>query len=178
MSTYELRVRRISGIISTDDIIPGRYKHMFTDPGMLAPHVFENYCPGLAGSLREGDAICSSDLFGIGSSREQAVSALRSAGVRAVLAPQFGRIFFRNCWNLGLAAIELKELSALEDGARFTLDIAAGAIKTSRDMIRFSPPPQLMLQMLSAGGLLAVVKARLAEQRENDRGAAAGGTLT
>lgn len=169
---YELRIRRISGIVSTDDIIPGRYKHMFTDPGMLAPHVFENYCPGLAGSLREGDAICSADLFGIGSSREQAVSALQSAGVRAVFAAQFGRIFFRNCWNLGLPAIELKELDALQDGARVTLDISAGKITTPSATICFPPPPPLMLHMLSAGGLLAVVKERLA--RNGQRYAEAG----
>ena len=76
-----LRVRRIDRIISTDDIIPGRYKHMFTDTSELAKHVFENIFPGLAETFREGDVIISSTIFGIGSSREQAVSSLLAAAV-------------------------------------------------------------------------------------------------
>src|SRR4051812_4489461 len=107
--------------MSTDDIIPGRYKHMFTDTAELAKHVFENALPGFAASLQEGDALWSAETFGIGSSREQAVSSLQAAGVRAVLAPRFGRIFFRNSWNLGLIAIEITGPAPAE-GEQIDLD--------------------------------------------------------
>jgi 3-isopropylmalate dehydratase small subunit len=100
------RIRIGPGPVSTDDIIPGRYKHMYTDPKELAPHVFENLLPGFARSLSPGDAIYCPDTFGIGSSREQAVTSLLAAGVVVVLAPRFGRIFFRNAWNLGLLVLE------------------------------------------------------------------------
>src|SRR3954470_7689779 len=94
-----LRVRPIHGVISTDDIIPARYKNMYTDPKVLANHVFENLLPGFAKTLQPADALVGYDTFGIGSSREQAVTSLSAAGVRAIFAPRFGRIFFRNSWN-------------------------------------------------------------------------------
>src|SRR3954470_22866685 len=102
-----LRTRNVAGVISTDDIIPARYKHSFVDPADMAKHVFENLLPGFAATLRTGDVILGSDTFGVGSSREQAVSSLLASGVKAVIAPRFGRIFFRNAWNLGLIAIEI-----------------------------------------------------------------------
>jgi 3-isopropylmalate/(R)-2-methylmalate dehydratase small subunit len=154
-----LRVRRLSRVISTDDIIPGRYKHMFTDTRELAKHVFENLLPGFAGTLAPGDAIHCSDTFGIGSSREQAVSSLMAAGVKAVLAPRFGRIFFRNAWNLGLVAIEIGSLPADEFDS-VELRLGEGCIVTARGTVTFAPPPDSMIEMLERGGLLAMVRDR------------------
>jgi 3-isopropylmalate/(R)-2-methylmalate dehydratase small subunit len=160
MKPLALRLRAVSGVISTDDIIPGRYKHMFTDTRELAKHVFENLLPGFAAQLAPGDAILSRDTFGIGSSREQAVSALMAAGVRAVIAPRFGRIFFRNAWNLGLVAVAI-EPSALGDLDQITLYPADGRIEAPSGVVRFSPPPALMLDMIENGGLLSLVQKRL-----------------
>ena len=150
------RVRVVDGGISTDDIIPARYKHMHTDPASLAPHVFENRYPGLAATLREGDVLVCRGLFGIGSSREQAVSSLMAAGVRAVLAPSFGRIFFRNAWNLGLPVLEL-DTTTLEEGMSVTVDLASGQLSATRELPRFIPPSAEMLRMIEAGGLLPMV---------------------
>ena len=72
-------VRLIKGIVSTDDIIPARYKHMYTDPNELSKHVFEAYSPGFIKKIEPGDILVSKSTFGIGSSREQAVSALKEA---------------------------------------------------------------------------------------------------
>ena len=162
----EHRVRIVSGVISTDDVIPGRYKHMYTDPRELAPHVFENLLPGFAASLEPGDALYCADIFGIGSSREQAVSSLMAAGVGAVIARRFGRIFFRNAWNLGLPAIELRNADLVE-GERVALDLERGSIwrgdpHGAAGCIAFEAPPGEMLRMLRAGGLLACVAARFA----------------
>jgi 3-isopropylmalate/(R)-2-methylmalate dehydratase small subunit len=164
MEPLTLRLRAVSGVISTDDIIPGRYKHMFTDTRELAKHVFENLLPGFAATLEPGDAILSRDTFGIGSSREQAVSSLMAAGVRAVLAPRFGRIFFRNAWNLGLIAVALPQ-SPLGDLDRVTLHPGDGRIEGEFGTVRFSPPPALMLDMIEQGGLLALVQKRLQNRR-------------
>lgn len=154
------RGRRISGVVSTDDIIAGRYKHMYADPARLAEHVFEAFAPELGRSLEPGDILIADSHFGIGSSREQAVSALMAAGVTAVLAPSFGRIFFRNCWNLGLPAFELA-VGEVADGDPVELDFAAGSAIIGGRRHSFPPPADEVLQMWRAGGLLASVKAGL-----------------
>ena len=160
----ELRVRQISGVISTDDIIPGRIKHMFTDPKALSRHVFDNMLPGFAATLGPDDVLCGDDTFGIGSSREQAVSALQAAGIRAVIAPSFGRIFFRNAWNLGLIAIEMPAFPGCETD-RVTLHLGTGALAGPFGTCRFQPPDPAILAMVAQGGLLAMVQKRLQAER-------------
>jgi 3-isopropylmalate/(R)-2-methylmalate dehydratase small subunit len=165
-TTLVARARRLSGPMSgsmsgpmsTDDILPARYKHMYTDPADLAPHVFENILPGWAATVRPGDAIVSSDIFGIGSSREQAVSALLAAGIQAVFAPRFGRIFFRNAWNLGLCAIEL--VCPFAEGSEVTLDLAAGVVRDTATTLTFAAPPPRMIELYRSGGLLALLAYR------------------
>jgi 3-isopropylmalate/(R)-2-methylmalate dehydratase small subunit len=159
-SPLRLRVRRVPGVISTDDIIPARYKHMFVEPSHMAKHVFENLLPEFASTLQPGDALCANDTFGIGSSREQAVSSLLATGVRAVFAPRFGRIFFRNAWNLGLIAIQLPELM-VEEGGVVDLYVANGRIAGAFGEVSFTPPASAMLEMVAEGGLLAMVRKRM-----------------
>ncbi len=154
-----LRVRQIHRVMSTDDIIPGRYKHMFTDTRELAKHVFENALPGFAATLKKNDVLVSDTIFGIGSSREQAVSSLQAAGIRAVIAPSFGRIFFRNAWNLGLIAIEVASLP-VSDEDLIDIDPTKGEIKGVFGTVRFAPPPPRMLEMVDEGGLLAMIANR------------------
>jgi 3-isopropylmalate/(R)-2-methylmalate dehydratase small subunit len=152
------RARLITGVVSTDDILPARYKHSSTDPAVLARHVFEHLRPDLGPSLRPGDMIVSRDTFGIGSSREQAVSALKAAGVRALLAPRFGRILFRNAWNLGIAAIAL-DTDSLSEGDLIDLELASGTCRAAAaGILRFAAPAPTMLHMLDHGGLLAMVR--------------------
>ncbi|WP_417809086.1 3-isopropylmalate dehydratase [Thioclava sp.] len=158
-----VRTRRISGVISTDDIIPGRYKHMHTDTSKLAQHVFENRFPGLAATFHASDLIVADDTFGIGSSREQAVSSLLAAGVTVIVAPRFGRIFFRNCWNLGMFAIEADALRFAE-GENIVVNIGDGSLIGADTVVNFTPPPQRMLDMVAAGGLIPSVLRRIDKQ--------------
>lgn len=151
------RGRVISGVVSTDDIIAGRYKHAYTDPAKLAPHVFEAFAPGFAATLEPGDIIIADAQFGIGSSREQAVTALMATGVVAVVAPIFGRIFFRNCWNLGLPAIEL-DLGGVEDYDAVAIDFEGGLVAHGERRHEFPPPAPEILAMWRSGGLLATIK--------------------
>jgi 3-isopropylmalate/(R)-2-methylmalate dehydratase small subunit len=161
-----LRVREVIGVVSTDDIIPGRYKHASTDPVELATHVFENMMPGLAATFKPGDAISCNDTFGIGSSREQAVSSLLAAGIVAVFAPRFGRIFFRNSWNLGLLAIEIDNFPASE-GEIIDVDLTKGLVKGRAGLVQFIPPSTEMLDMVKQGGLLAQIRKQLGHRSES-----------
>ncbi|MHC5705915.1 LeuD/DmdB family oxidoreductase small subunit [Streptomyces tirandamycinicus] len=161
MYTSTHRVRRVTGMVSTDDIIPARYKHMHTDPQLLAPHLFEAYLPGFVDTLEPGDAIVGDCVFGIGSSREQAVSTLLANGIGLVIAPRFGRILFRNCWNLALPAIET-DTDRLAEGMSISLDLGRGEIRCEgATLSSFPKPPPLLLEMISQGGLLSRMKTRV-----------------
>lgn len=155
------RVYRVSGEVSTDDILPARYKHASTDPEELATHVFEYSEPGLACRLKvseEPGILVGNDIFGIGSSREQAVSALKAAGVVAVLSPAFGRIFFRNSWNLGVPAIEL-DADSVQDGERIVIDLERGLCQSENYTLGFEAIEGTLIDMVAAGGLLAQLAA-------------------
>lgn len=159
LRTY--RVRRVSGVISTDDIIAGRHKHSTTDSNALAQHVLEDRLPGFAATVRIGDAIVADAIFGIGSSREQAVSALLAAGVRLIVSPAYGRIFFRNCWNLGLPAIEVKAALPLKEGDELEVDLETGRLWAHGACMTFGAPPAEMLRLTESGGLLPYIKGSL-----------------
>ena len=91
--------------ISTDHIAPGRYFHLRSNLPELAKHVLEDADPEFAGKVRKGDFVVGGSNFGLGSSREHAPTIIRVAGVSAVMAKSFARIFFRNSINVGLPAL-------------------------------------------------------------------------
>jgi 3-isopropylmalate/(R)-2-methylmalate dehydratase small subunit len=157
MLITDLRVRFVPGEISTDDIIPARYKHMYADPAQLAEHVFEGRFPGLVQTFASGDVLVGTETFGIGSSREQAVSALQACGIKAIIAPAFGRIFYRNSWNLGVPAVEIPTASFTEHET-LGIDLAQGCFLGSGVHPRFAPPPPMLMDMIRAGGLLALIR--------------------
>jgi 3-isopropylmalate/(R)-2-methylmalate dehydratase small subunit len=163
----ELRVRRVRGVVSTDDILAARIKHQHVDPREFARHVFAAYAPELTATLRSGDIIVGDSVFGIGSSREQAVTALVAAGVAAVVAPAFGTIFFRNAWNSAMPAIEL-DAPDLAEGDTVRIDLSRARLTSARGELAFRPPPPLLLDVLRAGGLLASVASRLRDSRSGE----------
>jgi 3-isopropylmalate/(R)-2-methylmalate dehydratase small subunit len=165
-----LRARRIAGTVSTDDILPARYKHTSINPEELAKHVFEYFLPADFEPFAPGDCIIADSVFGIGSSREQAVSALLAAGISAVIGPAFGRIFYRNCWNLALPAIEA-DIYDCREGDSIHIDLAAGHIACRGTGFAFTPPPPLLLDVYRAGGLLRHVAAKTrARQSRSEQG--------
>jgi len=136
--------------IDTDVIIAGRFLRT-KDHSIWVSHVFEDLDPALAGQLN-GAVIVAGKNFGCGSSREQAAIALREAGVVAVVAPGFARIFFRNAINVGLPAIECS-LSCIK-GANVRFDLAAGWIETGGSQYPIRPLSPRMREILAAGGLV------------------------
>jgi methanogen homoaconitase small subunit len=136
--------------IDTDVIIAGRYLRT-KDHSIWVSHIFEDLNPALAGQL-DGAIIVAGKNFGCGSSREQAAIALREAGVAAVIAPSFARIFFRNAINVGLPAIECS-LSCIE-GQTVRFDLAAGRVEAGGNQYPIRPLSPRMREILAAGGLV------------------------
>lgn len=146
--------------INTDEIIPARYLNMKTDRE-LGEHALEDLDKDFVKKVKEGDFIVASDDFGCGSSREEAVYALRGAGIRAVIANSFARIFFRNCINNGFFIIECNGVSEkVSNGDELEILFEKGKIKniTKNEEYSFMSLPEFALEIIEAGGLLNYIK--------------------
>lgn len=141
--------------ISTDHIAPGRYFHLRTDLPELAKHVLEDANQDFAGSMAPGDFVVAGRNFGLGSSREHAPRIIRLAGVNAVLAQSFARIFFRNSINVGLPVLEI-DTSQIDQGDELEVDLEAGTVRdVTKDItLSFAPLPPVMVKILDDGGLV------------------------
>jgi methanogen homoaconitase small subunit len=142
--------------IDTDVIIAGRYLRT-KDRSVWAGHVFEDLDPNLA-PLLKGAVIVAGKNFGCGSSREQAAIALKEAGVVAVIAPSFARIFFRNAINIGLPLIEC-DLPCMQ-GKTVKFDLTAGWVETGGEKFTVRQLSLRMQAILSAGGLVEYWRCR------------------
>lgn len=146
--------------INTDEIIPARYLNMDTEEE-LAKHAMEDIDKEFVNKVNKGDIIVAGEDFGCGSSREHAVWALRGAGIKAVVAESFARIFFRNCINNGFYAIECKSISKnVDDGNELEIDVSEGKIKniTKGEEYDFPALPDFAMKIINAGGLLNSIK--------------------
>lgn len=141
--------------INTDYIISGRYKFKIQDPAELAKHVMEDLDPDFYKKIANGDFIIAGRNFGCGSSREQAPQAIKFAGISAVIAKSFARIFYRNCFNLGLPLIEF-DTDTISDGDVLELDFDGGLLinKTKNTKTKISLVPKTMQVLLNDGGLI------------------------
>jgi 3-isopropylmalate/(R)-2-methylmalate dehydratase small subunit len=141
--------------INTDYIISGRYKFKIQDPNELAKHVMEDLDPKFYSRLEKGDFIVAGTNFGCGSSREQAPMAIKYAGISAVLAKSFARIFYRNCFNLGLLAIEC-DTAKIKDGDELQINLESGIVfnASANENISIPPLPKTMQILLEDGGLV------------------------
>jgi methanogen homoaconitase small subunit len=144
--------------IDTDLIIAGRYLRT-KDRSVWATHAFEDLDTGIAPRLPSCILVAGKNL-GCGSSREQAVMALREAGVLAVIAPSFARIFFRNCINVGLPALECEGL-VCSDGDMVTYDCTRGIISVRGTEYTSRSLSPRMQEILTAGGLVEFWNGRL-----------------
>jgi 3-isopropylmalate/(R)-2-methylmalate dehydratase small subunit len=140
--------------ISTDLIAPGRYFHLRSDLPELAKHVLEDADPEFAQKVKTGDIVVAGRNFGLGSSREHAPTIMKLAGVGAVLAKSFARIFYRNSINIGLPVL-ICETDNIDEGDVLEIDLRKGTIKdaTKGIEISFNPLPEVMIKILSDGGL-------------------------
>ena len=151
--------------IDTDLIIAARYLNTSV-PEELAKHVMEDADPEFVGKMSVGDVIVAGENFGCGSSREHAPIALKAAGVAAIIAPTFARIFYRNAFNMGLPIFELPQSAEISEGDEISVDMDNGTItnKTTSKTYDFTPIPPFMQELIDAGGLMNFAQNEIKQQ--------------
>ncbi len=156
------KVWKFGDNVDTDLIIAARYLNS-SDPEHLAKYVMEDADPDFVKKMQVGDIIVAGENFGCGSSREHAPIALKAAGISAVVAPTFARIFYRNAFNMGLPIFELDEASEIEEGDEIKIDMSSGEIinLTQDKVYKFNPIPEFMQSLVDAGGLIEFAKKEL-----------------
>jgi 3-isopropylmalate/(R)-2-methylmalate dehydratase small subunit len=155
------RVWKYGDDVNTDVIFPGKYTYSITDPQEMAEHALEDLDPEFAESVEPGDIIVAGKNWGCGSSREQAVICLKAAGVGAIVARSFARIYFRNCINQALPIVTCDAVDAVEDGDEITIDFAAGTVTTPGGDYSFPPLAPEVMEILEDGGLIPHVRKQL-----------------
>jgi 3-isopropylmalate dehydratase small subunit len=150
--------------VDTDIIIAARYLNT-TDPAELAKYCMEDAGDGFITRVQPGDFMVAGENFGCGSSREHAPIALKAAGISAVIAKSFARIFFRNAINVGLPILESPEAAAaIRPNDELEVDLATGAIRnlTQGHTYQAEPFPEFLREIIEAGGLVNFVAAQAA----------------
>jgi len=158
------RVWKVGADVDTDQLAPGAYMKL----GILdiAKHCLEGVRPEFAAEVKAGDVLAAGPNFGIGSSREQAADALVKLGVKAVVAPSYSGLYFRNAFNLGLLLLTCKEAEALDEGEQISLDLSTWTVvRANGQRLACDAIPEFLVAMVEAGGLLPQLKLRLQQQR-------------
>jgi 3-isopropylmalate/(R)-2-methylmalate dehydratase small subunit len=145
--------------ISTDLITPGKYYHLRSNMPELARHVMEDADPTFAQKVAPGDIIVGGTNFGMGSSREHAPLAVKIAGISAVVAKSFARIFFRNSINIGLPLV-IMDTDKVDAGDQLEIDLESGTVKdvTKGISIQTGKMSPEIVGILNEGGLVPYVK--------------------
>lgn len=153
------RVWKFGPDIDTDALAPGAYMKLGIEG--IAPHCLEAVRPEFAGEVQPGAVIAAGPNFGIGSSREQAVAALVHLGVKAVIAPSFSGLFFRNAFNLGLLLLTTPQAEQLAEAEQVELDLQTLTLRrpTGQQLV-CQPIPGFLLDMVAAGGLMNQLRQR------------------
>ena len=142
--------------IDTDRIIPGKYTKTL-DMSTFANHCLEDLDPDFKNKVQQGDILVGGWNFGCGSSREQAPIALKVSGISIVIARSFSRIFYRNAINIGLPILEIPEHNISND-SRLLIELESGQVVDGNTKYSSTPLPQIMIDILNAGGLVSYLK--------------------
>ena len=157
------KVWRVGANVDTDALAPGAYmKHGIE---VIAAHCLEVHRTDFAHEVQAGDVLVAGPNFGIGSSREQAAGALKHLGLAAVIAPSYSGLFFRNAFNLGLLLLTCPEADSLQENeqVQLTYEGARPQVVTSTGrVLACAPVPSFLMDMVNAGGLVNVLKQRMA----------------
>jgi 3-isopropylmalate/(R)-2-methylmalate dehydratase small subunit len=161
MNVLKGRVWRFGDDVDTDLIVPGRY--LMYDVPEIAAHVMEGTRPGFADLIGPGDVVVAGENFGSGSSREVAARALKEAGIVAVVAKSFSRIFFRNSINVGLVPVECAETDVIEEGQTVRIDIDLGEVMIvdTGNCLASRSLPSEVAAIMDAGGLVDFLRTRV-----------------
>lgn len=150
------KVHKFKDNVNTDEIIASRYLNII-NPRELGHHCMETLDKDFSKKVSSGDIIVAGTNFGCGSSREHAPLAIKGSGIACVVAKSFARIFYRNCLNIGLPIIEVKEADKIGPADILEIDLASGRVIDLTKQIEFKakPFPNFMRSIIDAGGLIA-----------------------
>lgn len=163
------RVWKYGDNVNTDVIFPGKYTYTVTEAAEIARHALEDLDPEFATQVQPGDIVVGGRNWGCGSSREQAVTCLVYAGVGAVIASSFARIFYRNAINQGLPALTCPDaVDALQHGEMAEVDLGRGVIRCASGEFRFPPLSPSVRRIIDAGGLIPMLQQQLSDEEVND----------
>ncbi len=155
----EGKVFKYGDNVNTDVIYPGKYVYTIMDPKEMAEHALEDLDPDFINKVKKGDIIVAGKNFGCGSSREQAVTCIKRAGISAIIAKSFARIYYRNCINNGLIPVICKEASEyINTGDSVRIDVSKGNILTKDKEFNFVPFSEFIMEIIESGGLLEYTK--------------------
>jgi 3-isopropylmalate dehydratase small subunit len=160
---FQGKTWRFGADVDTDAIIPARYLNT-SDPEELAKHCMEDADAEFPNKVKPGDIIVADKNFGCGSSREHAPIAIKAAGVSCVIAKSFARIFYRNCFNIGLPIFESKEaVDGIAEGDEVKVDAGTGTIYnlTKDETYQATAVPDFMQELINAGGLMKYVEKKM-----------------
>jgi 3-isopropylmalate/(R)-2-methylmalate dehydratase small subunit len=167
---YQGRAWKYGDNVNTDVIFPGKYTYTITDPAEMAKHALEDLDPTFASAMKPGDIVVGGSNWGCGSSREQAVTCLVSAGVKVLVAKSIARIYFRNAVNGGLLpVISTPAVDAIQNGETVTIDVDNYTLTCTAGTFDFPPLSPSLKAILEAGGLIPMLRAKLAAEREGSR---------
>lgn len=150
------RARVFGDDVNTDYIITSRRKRESLDPQVLRAYLFEELDPNFAATVAPGDLIVAGKNFGCGSAMEVAVTAVRGAGIQAVLARSFSRTYYRNAVNNGLYPL-ICDTSRIREGDRLSITQEGALVvlnESTGEIIRGEPVPLRLMEILSCGGLV------------------------
>jgi 3-isopropylmalate/(R)-2-methylmalate dehydratase small subunit len=166
MAVIRGRVWKYGDNVNTDVIFPGKYTYTISNPAEMPEHALEDLDPRFAREVQPNDIVVGGKNWGCGSSREQAVTCLKAAGVGAIIAKSFARIYSRNCINMALPALACPEaVDAIQAGETVEVDMEAGEIRCSAGTFTFAPLPPSVLGIFEAGGLVPYTAQKLAERK-------------
>ncbi|NWG17005.1 MAG: 3-isopropylmalate dehydratase [Chloroflexi bacterium] len=147
--------------VNTDVIFPGKYTYTLKTPEEIAVHALEDLDPAFAGGVRPGDVIVAGRNWGSGSSREQAVTALKYAGVPVIIAASFGGLYFRNCINQGIWPVVCPELRQwVQTGETIEIDRQTNQILAAGRAFAIPSLSPSVQAILDGGGLLPMLQRR------------------
>ncbi|WP_251317080.1 3-isopropylmalate dehydratase small subunit [Flintibacter muris] len=157
-----MKVYKYGANVDTDVIIPARHLND-PSPAALASHCMEDIDDKFASTVEAGDMIVAGANFGCGSSREHAPLAIKSCGIKCIIAPSFARIFYRNCINIGLPIVECPQAAEeIQAGDQVDVNFTTGVItdQTTGKTYQAAPFPEFIEGIVQSGGLLNSLKAR------------------
>ena len=145
--------------INTDYIVSAKVKNRYTNVEDMSRHIMEDIRPGFYSEIKPGDFIVAGINFGCGSSREAAPSIIKIAGISAVIAKGYARIFFRNSINIGLLVL-YADTSNIKDGDQLVINLNDGQIKSTTTGIRISTQsiPPFIKGIVDEGGIKNYLK--------------------